>query len=151
MAAGGRVLRRRDPLARRGRRGAGDRLGDCQEQELWAERIERGLVHVTTITLLEAGYSARSASESSRPAPATFSRRWSTEEVPGMSRMFGARSSSQASATCPGVACSRAPSVASTGVASRSRRTSPGQPRGAKGTKAIFRFVHSVSTSGDRG
>ena len=33
-------------------------LGDCQEQELWAERIERGLVHVTTITLLETGYSA---------------------------------------------------------------------------------------------
>jgi predicted nucleic acid-binding protein len=39
------------------------RLGDCQEQELWAERIERGLVHVTTITLLEAGYSARSAGD----------------------------------------------------------------------------------------
>jgi hypothetical protein len=39
------------------------RLGDCQEQELWAKRIERGLVHVTTITLLEAGYSARSAED----------------------------------------------------------------------------------------
>jgi predicted nucleic acid-binding protein len=39
------------------------RLGDCQEQELWAERIERGRVHVTTITLLEAGYSARSAAD----------------------------------------------------------------------------------------
>lgn len=39
------------------------RLGDCQEQELWAERIERGLVHVTTITLLETGYSARSAAD----------------------------------------------------------------------------------------
>jgi predicted nucleic acid-binding protein len=39
------------------------RLGDCQEQELWAERVERGLVHVTTITLLEAGYSARSAGD----------------------------------------------------------------------------------------
>jgi predicted nucleic acid-binding protein len=39
------------------------RLGECQEQELWAERVERGLVHVTTITLLEAGYSARSAGD----------------------------------------------------------------------------------------
>ena len=39
------------------------RLGDCQEQELWAERVERGLVHVTTITLLEAGYSVRSAGD----------------------------------------------------------------------------------------
>ncbi len=39
------------------------RLGDCQERELWAERIERGLVHVTTVTLLEAGYSARSAGD----------------------------------------------------------------------------------------
>jgi predicted nucleic acid-binding protein len=39
------------------------RLGDCQEQELWATRIERGMVHVTTITLLEACYSARSAGD----------------------------------------------------------------------------------------
>jgi len=39
------------------------RLGDCREQELWAERVERGLVHITTITLLEAGYSARSAGD----------------------------------------------------------------------------------------
>ena len=39
------------------------RLGDCQEQQMWAERIERGLVHITTITLLETGYSARSAAD----------------------------------------------------------------------------------------
>ena len=39
------------------------RLGDCHETELWAERIGRGLVHITTITLLEAGYSARSAAD----------------------------------------------------------------------------------------
>jgi len=39
------------------------RLEDCQEQELWAERIGRGLVHITTITLLEAGFSARSAQD----------------------------------------------------------------------------------------
>ena len=37
------------------------RLGDCGDQEQWAERIERGLVHVSTVTLLEAGFSARSA------------------------------------------------------------------------------------------
>ena len=41
------------------------RLGDCEQQELWAERIEHGLVHVTTITLLETGYSARSAGDMS--------------------------------------------------------------------------------------
>jgi predicted nucleic acid-binding protein len=29
----------------------------------WAERIERGLVRITTITLLEMGYSARSADD----------------------------------------------------------------------------------------
>jgi predicted nucleic acid-binding protein len=39
------------------------RLGDSQEPDLWAERVERGLVHITTITLLEAGYSARSAAD----------------------------------------------------------------------------------------
>jgi predicted nucleic acid-binding protein len=38
-------------------------LGDCQDRELWAERMERGLVHVTTVTLLEAGFSARSAGD----------------------------------------------------------------------------------------
>ena len=39
------------------------RLDDCQEQQLWTERIERGLIHVTTVTLLEVGYSARSAED----------------------------------------------------------------------------------------
>jgi len=39
------------------------RLGDCQDQQMWAERIERGLVHIATITLLETGYSARSAAD----------------------------------------------------------------------------------------
>jgi predicted nucleic acid-binding protein len=39
------------------------RLGDCQDQGLWAERIERGLVHITTVTLLETGFSARSAGD----------------------------------------------------------------------------------------
>nr|VDG61885.1 Ribonuclease VapC2 [Streptococcus thermophilus] len=37
-----------------------DRL---QQGELWARRIERGLVRVSTVTLLEIGFSARSGSE----------------------------------------------------------------------------------------
>jgi len=39
------------------------RLGDCQDQERWADRVERGLVHISTATLLEAGFSARSAGD----------------------------------------------------------------------------------------
>jgi predicted nucleic acid-binding protein len=39
------------------------RLGDCQDSAQWAERIERGLVRITTVTLLEVGYSARSADD----------------------------------------------------------------------------------------
>lgn len=39
------------------------RLGDCQDSTLWAQRIERGLVRITTVTLLEVGYSARSADD----------------------------------------------------------------------------------------
>jgi hypothetical protein len=37
------------------------RLGASPDREEWARRIERGLVRITTVTLLEAGYSARSA------------------------------------------------------------------------------------------
>jgi predicted nucleic acid-binding protein len=36
------------------------RLGGCRDSAEWAERIERGLVRITTVTLLEVGYSARS-------------------------------------------------------------------------------------------
>jgi len=39
------------------------RLGDSPDAETWANRIERGLVHVTTVTLLQVGYSARSGAE----------------------------------------------------------------------------------------
>jgi predicted nucleic acid-binding protein len=39
------------------------RLGASADVELWAERIERGLVRITTVTLLEVGYSARTATE----------------------------------------------------------------------------------------
>jgi predicted nucleic acid-binding protein len=39
------------------------RLADCPDAAQWAERIERGLVRVTTPTLLEVGYSARTAAQ----------------------------------------------------------------------------------------
>ncbi len=42
------------------------RLGSSPDAEEWANRIERGLVAVSTVTLLEAGFSARSAVELSR-------------------------------------------------------------------------------------
>lgn len=37
------------------------RLGASTDVDLWAERIGRGLVRITNVTLLEVGYSARSA------------------------------------------------------------------------------------------
>ena len=37
------------------------RLAASPDSQLWAERIGRGLVHITTVTLLEVGFSARSA------------------------------------------------------------------------------------------
>jgi predicted nucleic acid-binding protein len=39
------------------------RLSTAPDWEEWANRINRGLVHVTTMTLLEVGFSARSADE----------------------------------------------------------------------------------------
>lgn len=39
------------------------RLAESSEQEEWARRIERGLVRITTVTLLEVGYSARSSQD----------------------------------------------------------------------------------------
>ncbi len=39
------------------------RLGASPDAELWAERIERGLVHITTLTRLEVGFSSRSAND----------------------------------------------------------------------------------------
>lgn len=36
------------------------RLADASDAGLWAERIERGLVRISTVTRLEVGYSARS-------------------------------------------------------------------------------------------
>jgi predicted nucleic acid-binding protein len=39
------------------------RLGTTPNAEEWAKRINRGLVHIATVTLLEVGFSARSAEE----------------------------------------------------------------------------------------
>jgi predicted nucleic acid-binding protein len=37
------------------------RLAESTDASTWADRIERGLVRITTVTLLEIGFSARSA------------------------------------------------------------------------------------------
>lgn len=39
------------------------RLGDSPAADEWANRIDRGLVHIATVTLLEVGFSARTAEE----------------------------------------------------------------------------------------
>jgi len=39
------------------------RLPSAENSEDWANRIERGLVHITALTRLEIGYSARSAAD----------------------------------------------------------------------------------------
>lgn len=39
------------------------RLGESPDAEEWANRIERGLVRITTVTRLEIGYSARGATQ----------------------------------------------------------------------------------------
>ncbi len=36
------------------------RLGTCRDRSAWADRIQRGLVRIATVTRLEVGYSARS-------------------------------------------------------------------------------------------
>lgn len=42
------------------------RLADSPDAGLWANRIERGLVAIATVTRLEVGYSARSAADLGR-------------------------------------------------------------------------------------
>ncbi len=39
------------------------RLGASAQAAVWAERIQRGMVHIATVTLLEVGYSARNAQD----------------------------------------------------------------------------------------
>jgi hypothetical protein len=48
------------------------RLADSPDAQEWAHRIERGLVHITSVTRLEIGFSARSGADlrmASRQAP----------------------------------------------------------------------------------
>ncbi|MDA8435476.1 MAG: PIN domain nuclease [Actinomycetales bacterium] len=42
------------------------RLGSSPDAQEWADRIERGLVTITSVTVLEAGFSARSAVDLAR-------------------------------------------------------------------------------------
>ncbi|MBA3309625.1 MAG: PIN domain nuclease [Nocardioidaceae bacterium] len=42
------------------------RLGASPDAEHWANRIERRLVHITAVTLLEVGYSARTSRDLAR-------------------------------------------------------------------------------------
>lgn len=39
------------------------RLGASADAAVWAERIQRGIVRIATVTLLEVGYSARDAAD----------------------------------------------------------------------------------------
>lgn len=39
------------------------RLGESVDAQVWAERVERGLIRITTVTRLEVGFSARSGRE----------------------------------------------------------------------------------------
>lgn len=39
------------------------RLAQSPDASAWRDRIQRGLVHIATVTLLEVGYSARSADD----------------------------------------------------------------------------------------
>ena len=39
------------------------RLSTSPDAQTWADRIGRGLLHITTVTLLEVGFSARSGSD----------------------------------------------------------------------------------------
>lgn len=44
------------------------KLGASDDVDLWLERLERGLVSISTVTRLEVGYSARSGAEGRREA-----------------------------------------------------------------------------------
>lgn len=39
------------------------RIGAAPDAHVWADRIERGLVRIATVTLLETGYSTRTAAD----------------------------------------------------------------------------------------
>lgn len=61
------------------------RLRDCSDAEEWVQRIQRGLVHVSSLTKLEVGYSARSGSDYARlldePPVASMITQYSTPAI----------------------------------------------------------------------
>jgi predicted nucleic acid-binding protein len=61
------------------------KLGQSPDVEAWANRIERGLVRVSTLTVLEMGFSARSGAdfrnELGRPPIASFPREYVTPKI----------------------------------------------------------------------
>lgn len=61
------------------------RLGATSAAPVWAERIDRGLVHISTVTRLEVGYSARSGLDlraaAHRPPLASMSTEYQTPAV----------------------------------------------------------------------
>jgi hypothetical protein len=84
---------------------------------------------------------ARASRGSSRWAAPALSRRWVSADVPGISRMFGDRCSSQASETC----CAEAPSRAAT--SSSARAWTGERPRsGRNGTYATPSAAHRSSS-----
>lgn len=61
------------------------KLGRSPDVDLWANRIERGLVRVSTLTVLEMGFSARSGKnlrmELGRPPIASLPREYITPKI----------------------------------------------------------------------
>src|SRR5882724_5716428 len=71
-------------------------------------RVEQTLqCFIGTVASAISSSSANVSGDSVNSAAARFSRRWATDDVPGINRMLGDRCSNQASATCIGVAPSR--------------------------------------------
>ena len=63
------------------------RLGSCRNAAVWAERIERGLVRIASVTRLEVGYCARSGPDlrkaAQRPPLAAMPLEYQTPPIEG--------------------------------------------------------------------
>src|ERR1017187_10456059 len=77
---------------------------------------------------------------------AMFSSRWRTDDVPGISRMFGRKLSSHARPIWAGVRPRRAAMLATCGLRRTGLPRAKAEPSGKNGTKAISRASHSSST-----
>lgn len=75
------------------------RLHAVADADEWAARIDRGLVHITSVTLLEIGYSARSAADHAEvldePPAASMPIEYQTPKIEGraieVQRLLAAR------------------------------------------------------------